>query len=384
MPMHNSCAHCPSQASNSGDCKSLIFIAQLYISCTNDKCFCFGNFATFWLRHALQIADLLVNFLCRVDSHCALAEMSFNWMCLQALTMPCQPALPASLAARLSTPAPAQPQGLSPGLAARLGSPPTPTPPSPLPLSGTAQLSTPQLQTPPVAPSTPPHNPSLIANTPPAASCTTPGPNGDSPVSAVSLLVRLGFDGQQRWSQTITCPGIMTIATVWTDCATYLGIDQGCCSSAVANGQPVTAAGQSLATFGNGSTIDFILSSQGSHLVHLTMVDVKKSSVRAVFLRVEQVGPALQRWAESLHLPFSPSMFLRQGQQVDMLASFCDLGFQNGDELEVLGANQAATSSSGSAADVQVSMLAAFLQWSKVSAFETPQCAIMLVCLATL
>ena len=196
----------------------------------------------------------------------------------------------------------------------------------------------------------------------------SPAPNSPAPAStlqitysaAMSLVVRVGLEGQQSWSQTICASAGMTVGTVWDQCAAYLGMKQTCCASAFCNGQTVSASDQTLAAFGSSDTAQlyFVVSPDGPHAMHLCMTDPSSSAVEAVFLRFEQASSALQRWAGALSLRFEDLLFLHGGRPINVMADFGDLGINSGDVVNVVtkdGATTAATSSSLSTLQTQVS-----------------------------
>ena len=174
--------------------------------------------------------------------------------------------------------------------------------------------------------------------TSPEPSNPAPAPTSeDSSSAAVSLVVRVGLEGQQCWSKTVRASVGMKIGAVWNQCAAYLGMEQACCTSAICNGQAVSAADQTLLAFGSGSTaqLDFIVKPQGPHALHLRMMDPRSNVVEAVFLRFEQAGLALQRWAGPLSLRFEDVMFSHAGHPINALASFGDLRISSGDVVNV-------------------------------------------------
>lgn len=183
----------------------------------------------------------------------------------------------------------------------------------------------------------------------------------------MSLMVRVGLEGQQCWSQTVCASAGMTVGAVWGQCAAYLGMEQACCTSAFCNGQAVSAAGQTMAAFGSSSAaqLDFVVSPQGPHALHVRMMDPSSNAVEAVFFRFEQAGSALQRWAGSLSLSFEDLLFLHAGHMINALATVGDLGISSGDVVNVVtksmhqqgqdGGTAAATSSSLGTPQSQVS-----------------------------
>ena len=201
-----------------------------------------------------------------------------------------------------------------------------------------------------------PVNSSLASNGPvldsSASNSFVPAPTSEGISSGgMSLVVRAGLEGQQCWSQTVCASAGMTVGAVWDQCAAYLGMEQACCISAYCNGQAVSAAGQTMAAFGSSNTtwLDFIVSPQGPHALHLCMMDPGSNVVEAVFLRFEQAGASLQRWAGALSLRFEELLFLHSGQPINALATFGDLGISSGDVVNTVikdGAMAAATSSS--------------------------------------
>ena len=179
--------------------------------------------------------------------------------------------------------------------------------------------------------------------------------------AAVSLVVRVGLEGQLCWSQTVTASAGMTAAAVWAECAAYLGVEQACCVSAFCNSQIVSAADQTLAAFGSSNTVQlaFVLNPQGSHALHLRMVDANSTSSEAVFLKFEQVDSALQRWAVAVNLPFDNLLFFYGGHPSNALATFRDLAINSGDVVNVMikdVAMSASTTSSPVTPQCQVSV----------------------------
>ena len=159
----------------------------------------------------------------------------------------------------------------------------------------------------------------------PASNSPAPAPAAQHVSSAVtSLVVRVGLQGQQCWSQTVCVSAGMTVGAVWDDCAAYLGVEQACCILAFCDGQAVSAADQTMAAFGSSSAahLDFTVSPHGPHALHIRMMDPSSNAVEAIFMQIEQVSSALQRWAGSLGLCFEDLLFLHAGHTINALATF--------------------------------------------------------------
>ena len=263
--------------------------------------------------------------------------------------------------------------------------PPPTSAPMPVPLPAPCQPAiSPDAQADPASPAVigPASNGSAL-NSPVSSSPASNGPvihsaasnslayNGPAPApafqrissAAMSLVVRVGLEGQQCWSQTVCASASMTVGAVRGQCAAYLGLLQlsllqwpGCLSSRSDHGSLWQQ---------QRSPVGLRCEPSGPSRTARSHDGPKGNAVEAVFFRFEQAGSALQRWAGLLSLCFEDLLFLHAGHMINALATVGDLGISSGDVVNVVtksmhqqgqdGGTAAATSSSLGTPQSQVS-----------------------------